>query len=131
MIERVAGTLITPDDADYVLRALQLLTDLLGKQGSRPTPRLAAVTDRIAKTVVSTDVSRPNVSGNVRNPRVQPNSGDDTGYALIDTAAAARILGCTPGNVRDLRRRGVLSGYRVGGRWAYPAEAVMRRAAER
>src|SRR4051794_27375488 len=40
------------------------------------------------------------------------------GQDLIDTQEAARMLGCKPRNVRDLRKRGVLrSGRLVGDRW--------------
>jgi hypothetical protein len=128
MIERIAGTLLAPDDADYVFRALKLLSELLGKQGSRPTPRLAEVTAKLGKTVAQADVSGRKTDATARNQGPQADSSDDFGYALISSAEAANILGCSPGNVRDLRRRGVLPARSSGGRWLYKASDVVRRA---
>lgn len=131
MIEHLRGTFLAHPDDDYVHRALKLLAEMLGKNGSQPTQRLHEVTTRIGKSVALSDVSRRNASGNVRIPGGQGNSWEDTAHAVLNTTQAARILQCTPANVRDLARRQVLPARRSGGRWVYPAEAVQRRAAER
>jgi hypothetical protein len=128
MIERVAGTLLSPEDAEYVANALLLLRDLLTRNGSRPTGRLDAVTDRLRRT---TGVKAQNASPNARIVGAQTDSGDDSWHATIDTSQAARILGISGNGVRDLSRRGRLPARRVGGRWVYPVEAVMRRAERR
>lgn len=132
MIERVSGILLDYDDAAYIVKALELMPRLFAAQGSRPTPRLEAVTDRLRrKTDAPTDVSARNSGVGVRDQGAQGNSCNDMGYEIIDTTDVARILQCTPGNARDLARRKVLPARRVGGRWVFQAEAVMRRAAER
>lgn len=131
MIERFAGTLLSPDDADYVTRALELLRELLCKQGSRPTPRLDSVTDQLRKAGVKSGVSALKAGTNARVVGPVADSGDDPLYALVDTGQAASILACSANNVRDLARRGTLPARRAGGRWVYDAQAVLARAERR
>lgn len=46
----------------------------------------------------------------------------------LTTADAAARLGITPNAVRELRRRGVIQGERIGGRWQFDAADIERRA---
>ncbi|MBM4695294.1 helix-turn-helix domain-containing protein [Rhodococcus hoagii] len=76
--------------------------------------------------------ARPsNVSANVSVLGAQRDPSQSEVYALIDSGQAAAVLGCTPGNVRDLARRGRLAARRAGGRWVYSLLDVERVAAER
>jgi excisionase family DNA binding protein len=131
VIEHVAGTLLSSEDADYVAKALDLLRGILTDQGSRPTPRLDAVAEKLRRTVAKTGVSGPKTGADARFVASQGNSADHQGYAFVDTDQAARILGCSTNNVRDLARRGALPARQAGGRWIFDAEAVMRRAERR
>ena len=61
----------------------------------------------------------------------EPTAGhDDDGvvHDLIDTATAARILGCTPRNVRSLVARGRLTGHYRAGRVLCHRDEVEARA---
>lgn len=49
-------------------------------------------------------------------------------HDLVSTVEAATLLGCSPGNVRDLARRGALPAHRTGGRWLLERDAVQLRA---
>lgn len=131
MIESLAGVFLTPDDADYVARALDLLRKQLRANNTSPSAKLDAVTDRIAKAAANVSVSRTNTSRGVSHARAEANSADDPVYGWITTTEAARILGCTNGNVRDRARRNTLPAHRAGGRWVYPAEAIIRLAEHR
>jgi hypothetical protein len=127
-IERVEGTLLSPEDVDYNVRALELLQAVLRQIGSAPQPKLVAYTERLCS---KSGVNRQNASPNARFIAGQPDSLHHDEYATVDTSQAARILGITPNGVRDLHRRGRLPARRDGGRWAYPVDAVMRRAEHR
>ncbi|MEC4763361.1 helix-turn-helix domain-containing protein [Mycobacterium sherrisii] len=123
----VSGVLVDADDAAYLCRALELLPKLFAAQGSRPTPRLEAVTDRLRKAVAAARKT----DAHTRPTAAHADWDDDMAYELLDSDAAAALLGCTPGNVRDLARRRSLPGRRVGGRWVFERTAVERRAAAR
>ncbi|XTP37167.1 helix-turn-helix domain-containing protein [Mycobacterium sp. TJFP1] len=126
MIERVNGVLLEPDDARYLLDALDaLLTD------RRPSPRLADFIARLRKTSVKADVSAPQTDVDVREVGNEEDSPHDRPYDLVTTGEAAAILRLTPGGVRDLARRGSIPAYRAGGRWVYPARSVVALAEQR
>lgn len=55
-------------------------------------------------------------------------AGSSTGMDTMTAPAAARLLGCTDRNVRDLCARGVLTGTRAGGRWHVDRVEVQARA---
>ena len=126
MIERVNGVLLEPDDARYLLDALNaLLTD------RRPSPRLADFIARLRKTSVKADVSTAKTDADVREVGNEEDSPHDRLYDLVTTGEAATVLGLTPGGVRDLARRGSIPAYRAGGRWVYPARSVVALAEQR
>jgi len=121
-IRRVDGILISTDDARTLAEALRQFGAVLAHQGSRLTARMERLRAQlITASDVSTGVSvRPSVpeQGSV------PSLTNDT----IGATEAARLLGCSPGNVRDLARRGALPAHRTGGRWIFDAHTVRMRA---
>ncbi|CAM3129361.1 excisionase family DNA binding protein [Williamsia muralis] len=128
MISSVQGTLLTDDDAKYLLAAIDSMVAALGRHGQAPSPRLAATTDRLRKTVAAASDSRSIASEHARNAGGEWFSDDDSPYAITSPSEAAKILGITPNGVRDLARRGALPARRSGGRWFISAAAVMERA---
>lgn len=126
MIEKVSGVLLDAADADYLARALALFEEVLAKQGSRPSPRLVDLERRLSRA--SSDATRSTTGGYVSGAKDSADRDALSAYEFVDTERAANILGCTPGNVRDLARRGRLPAIRSGGRWLYPAAAVVARA---
>lgn len=135
MIARVSGVLLDADEADYVGRALDLLTRLLAEKQSHPSARLAAVTAKLRKSAENTHVSAQSVGETAREFAAQRNSVDAPTYAVMGTGDAARVLGITPNAARDLARRRRIPARRTGTRWRFDAAAVIveaeRRAARR
>lgn len=119
MIQRFTGLLLDVDDAAYLAGALTGYCEILREDGKQPRPRLEALRTKL--TSVITDVSASNVKSCGAHGE---DPGHDAGYATVTTAEAARILGTTPGNVRDLARRGRLRAQRPRGRWLYDTAAV-------
>lgn len=131
MIQRFTGVLLDTEEAGYVARALDLLAQLLAGQRSQPTPKLASVTAKLHKAAENASASgrTGSISGSLR--ATQHDSDNDADYATVGTGEAARILGCTPGNVRDLARRGRLTVTHTGTRWRFDAQAVIALAERR
>jgi len=126
VIERVAGVLLEPADAEYLLKALDVL---LANQHA--SAQLSAFIDRLRKTAENLATTADNTSAGGRMLGSQRDSAHTAPYDLVDTSEAAAILGCTSRNVRDLGARGVLPRHRAGGRWLYPVASVEARAARR
>lgn len=141
------GVFITADDAAYVVHALDLLARLLAEQRdangnpmpSTPTPRLAAMTAKLRRTVDSLALrdkaadhaqclEAPDGNASVRAPQYD---SVDAGPHDIGTGDAARRLGITPNAVRDLARRGRLAVTHTGTRWRFDAHAVNALAEQR
>lgn len=126
MITQVNGLLLAPDDARYLLDALDaLLSD------RRASPRLADFVARLRRSAGKLASTQENTCVDVSIVGAQQDSAHTAAYDLVDSGEAARILGCTPANVRDLARRGRLPRHRAGGRWVYPARSVEGLATER
>ena len=126
-IEKVSGVLLDASDADYLARAVKLLAAFLdAKEGSQPSSRLVDLERRLSRA--SSDATRSTTGGYVSGAKDSADRDALSAYEFVDTERAANILGCTPGNVRDLARRGRLPAVRSGGRWLYPAAAVVARA---
>lgn len=128
MIESLRGVFLDPEDADYVGRALDLLRQQLRQNNTAPSAKLDAVTTRIMKAAENARPARTNARPNASASQSQQDSTDDPVYGWITSNEAARILGCTPGNVRDRARRQTIPAHRAGGRWVYPSEAIVRMA---
>lgn len=128
-IERIAGVLLDPADADYLARALVLFEEVLAKQGSRPSPRLVDLERRLTRA--TSDATRSPTGENVSAATDSTQREVLSAYEFLDSERAANILGCTPGNVRDLARRGRLPAVHTHGRWLYPAAAIVARAEHR
>lgn len=126
MIERVNGVLLAPEDARYLLDALDaLLSD------RRASPRLADFVARLRRSAGKLSSTQDDTCVDVSKVGAQRDSVHTATYDLVDSGEAARILGCTPANVRDLASRGRLPRYQAGGRWVYPARSVEQLAARR
>ncbi|KUH89803.1 helix-turn-helix domain-containing protein [Mycobacterium sp. IS-1556] len=123
MITNLRGVFLDAEDADYVVRALELLA-----RTGRPSARLEHVTARLRKTVAALTVQNRNGSETASLVGTAANSRNPARYDLVTTGEAARILGITPNGVRYLARQGRLPAHHTGTRWLYPALAVVERA---
>ncbi|MDV8065539.1 DNA-binding protein [Rhodococcus sp. IEGM 1366] len=99
-IRRVDGVMLSPDDAYTLAESLRLFGMVLSRQGSRLTPRI----ERLRTQLVIAADARTDAETRTSVPVDDwlPLSAHD----LFDTDTAARVLGCSAGNVRDLARRG-------------------------
>jgi excisionase family DNA binding protein len=147
VIQRVAGVLLDADEATYLCHALDLLAQLMAEQRdvhgqptpSQPTPRLVATTAKLRRTVASLalrdpapdDGRCPEPPAQTASLRAPQRDSVDAGPHDLGTGEAARIIGCTPGNVRDLARRGRLAATDTGTRWRFDSAAVTDYAARR
>ena len=138
-MNRVAGVLLDDAEAAFVAGALDELARLMAarrdehgnRTPSRPSPRLATITAKLRRVAHNGSRMEATASGRVT-------TGDDSEHHAaheVTPTVAARMLGCTPRNVRDLAARGRVRARRVGGRWVLDAAAVdayaARRAADR
>ena len=128
------AVLLDPIEAADVVRALDLLADVLGRlrdeHGNRtpsaPSPRLTAIADRLRKASKIADESPRSVRETARIFAPQRVPVDDRSHvAVMGTGAAARTLGLTPGAVRDLARRGRIPATHTGTRWVFDAAAIV------
>jgi excisionase family DNA binding protein len=135
MIERLSGVVLDGDDLLFVARALDLLTKLMAEQRdpngnptpSTPTPRLESVASKLRRAVTNGSRTEANTSAGV----TPVDGATHDSPREVTTDAAARILGCTPRNARDLAARKRLPARRSGGRWLLDATAVEALAARR
>lgn len=127
-IERVDGVLLDAHDVDVVVRALDLLHGLLPHTGRMPNAKLRAVTEQLRKTGAKLASWPADTGVRARMQGAEADSGHDAWHAVLDTTAAAQILGITPNGARDLARRGTLPARQAGGRWLFDAAAVVQRA---
>ena len=130
MIE-VSGVLLSPADARF---AVEAFTALL--RDRRPSAQLADFIERLqVRTHAATGVPGRGTGAYARNIAAQPGSPEYAPYDVLTSTEVAAIVGVSPNGVRDLARRGRLPAHRVGGRWLFPAVAVVayaeRRAARR
>lgn len=127
MIERISGVMVGPDDVDFLVRALEMLGELLTIRGAAPTQKLTAITDEL-RAGVNTGVTRSKAGADARFVDAESYSAHTPWHAFLDTKRAADILGITPNGVRDLARRGSLPARRAGRQWLLDAAAVIRKA---
>ncbi len=114
------GVFLTLDDATY-------LADLLDRvcASTRPSARLTLLAGQMRNASQSL---APAQAKDLRGLVSRPDPRQHATYDLVDVKEAARILGCTPANVRDLIARGRLAGHRAGRNWLLPARLVVERA---
>ncbi|MEV6096033.1 helix-turn-helix domain-containing protein [Nocardia sp. NPDC051981] len=126
------GVVLDLDDAAWVARALAHLVDRINRDpGVVPGARLVAVTERLTRACEIARRTTSAASHGASSALVEPEAADDAAYEWITAVEAARILGCSPANVRDRAQRGTLPARRAGGRWVLPAAAIERAAQQR
>lgn len=118
-----AGVFLTVDDATYLADALDRVCATM-----LPAPRLAYLTGQLRKSCHSL---APTQAKDLRGLASRPDPRHHATYDLVDVKEAARILGCTPSNVRDLIARGRLAAHRAGRSWLLPARTVVEYAEQR
>lgn len=120
VIEVAAGVHLSVAD-------VRVLLDVLDAAAvhADPGPRAAHVIRQLRKSVERLTHTTRNAQSSVT---FDPESVQHAAYDLVDTAEAAAILGITPGGVRYLADAGRIPAHRAGGRWLYPARAVVHRA---
>lgn len=116
------GVVLEVSEAAVLVAAID---DLCLRTGRQPSGRLGVILAKMRKSVAKTGDSTPKTAS-LRDNSADP--GEHCAYDLVSTGEAARILGCTPNNVRDLRRRGQLPAHHTGTRWLYPLRVVAARA---
>ena len=100
-------------------------------QDRRPSQKLSQLIERLRKTIVDASNSAPTSGVNARKLGSQVDSAQSAPYDLVDTIAAAAILGIKPNAVRDFVRRSKLPAHHAGGRLLLPAVSVIERAERR
>lgn len=123
-VARLDAVVLSPADAGYLADALALFEGLARQVGSRPTAKLTALREELA---AAARVSRSGGDASVSAGTVVVDPSSPHEY--LDTTEAAAVLGCSPGNARDLARRGSVPAIRAGGRWLLESRAVHARAA--
>lgn len=121
------AVVISPRAALLLVAAVRALEAAHVNRGARLTAALAAVVAQLdeAAAVGRTD-GGTDADARASDP---PRSWAPLcAHDLLDTRQAAAALGCSPGNVRDLARRGALPAHRTGGRWLFERDGVDLRA---
>ncbi len=95
------------------------------RRNGLPSPPAAVALYRALHTATSR--LQASASGSAELPPLTV-AGTLTVMDTIPTSVAARLLGCSARNVRDLCSRGVLTGTRAGGRWHVDRVEVQARA---
>lgn len=120
MIRR--GVLLEVSEAEVLIASIE---DLCRRSGRQPSGRLALIVAKLRKVVANTDGLTPKSVSLLGNQSV---SSSHCAYDLVTSGEAARIMGISAHGVRDLRRRGVLTGHYTGTRWLYPLRVIEARA---
>lgn len=123
MIAAQHGVYLTVDDAGYLADALDHVC-----RTAHPSARLADLARRLRKSCAALTPTQEIGRNHLRDVQSELDVSDHRAYDLLDTDEAARLLGCSAANVRDLVRRGRLPGHRAGNRWLLPARVVVERA---
>lgn len=114
-----ATVVLTPGSARVLLELVRRYGEVLRTRGTRFTPAVVGLLAQLEEVTADGD---PAVGARTSVP--QPEWLPLSAHDLLSTAQAAAVLGCTPGNVRDLARRGALPAHRAGGRWLVERDAV-------
>lgn len=123
MITAQHGLYLTADDAAYLADFLDHVCRKM-----HPSPRLVDFARRLRKSCAALTPAQENGRNHLRHVHSEPEVSDHRAYDLVDTDEAARLLGCSAANVRDLIRRGKLPAHRAGRGYVLPARAVVERA---
>lgn len=113
MAGRIARNVLILDQADAINvgRALAYLDRTQRRTGGTLAPALREIMDEIAANFGS-------------SAYVEQATDECVRHEFIDAEEAARILGCSPRNARDLAKRGRLPGRKLAGRWQFARAEV-------
>lgn len=119
------GVLLDPGELSFVAGVLdELCRRISAEPGRKPAAKLQQFASQIRKC----SAGGTNATDRVTNVGALQDSPHAGPYDLLDAAEAGRILGISPAGVRAAARRGRLPAHRPGGRWLFPAAAVVARA---
>ncbi|SON62269.1 hypothetical protein MSIMFI_03794 [Mycobacterium simulans] len=127
MISVKHGVVLDPAELSFIAGVLdELCRRISAEPGRRPAPKL----EQFAAQLRKCSAGATNATNGVTNVGVRQDSGHAGPYDLdlLDSAEAGRILGISAAGVRAAARRGRLPAHRPGGRWLFPAAAVVARA---
>lgn len=127
MIEHIDGMVLGPDDADFLVRALEDLCERYLARNTMPSQKLLAMIEQL-RSGVNTGATRrlAGVDARIVDDKLDPSHAP--WHAFVDSRRAAVILGITANGARDLARRGTLPARRAGREWLFDASAVIQRA---
>lgn len=107
-----AGAIVLPVDAARSLsRAVFSSADFAARHGARIDPTVLQLAAEISSATGET--ARPPL---LLDEAIQ--------HELIDANTAAKMLGCSPRNVRDLASRDRIPGNKVAGRWQFTRDDI-------
>lgn len=130
MIAAVNGVLLTPEDAEFIVGALDEFARVLAERSAKPTPKLAHTLAQLRKATQKCGGPRANATAAASSRADQADPINDYGHATVSTTEAARILGIGANAVRAMAQRNPrkLGSRRVGSRWQHDLVRVEHRA---
>ena len=128
-MRRAEGLHLDPADVQYLAALLVSMRQRLARYGVTTSAQATTFMDQVCSAAARFEEQNRSVNGTPSG--VETSDGPALSHDLIGTAEAAAILGIGTAGVRQLGRRGTLTGYRAGGRWLFAAADVVRRAERR
>lgn len=122
----VEGVLLTRAEVEFIAVALTRLSEVAFQANQRVHPAVVDMRDKLRHAVTVSPADADAGTSVQETAWFQDVSYDYVHHEHVDTAEAARIIGCSAANVRDLCRRGVLPSRRSGHRWLPYAHAVQQ-----
>ncbi|WP_193048198.1 hypothetical protein [Mycolicibacterium baixiangningiae] len=133
MIAAVTGVVLSPEDAEFIVGALDEFTRVLAERRSSPSSRLAGSIEQLRRATRKCGALSANATPGRSSSADETETGHDASYATCSTVEAARILGVGASAVRNSAQRNPrkLGSRRVGNRWTHDLARVEYHAARR
>ncbi|TWS29008.1 helix-turn-helix domain-containing protein [Tsukamurella conjunctivitidis] len=128
-MRRADGLHLDPADVQFLATLLESMRQRLARNGVTASAQASTFIEQIRSA--ADRFGEQKRSADVTEDAAATADGSALPHDLLTTAEAAAILGIGAAGVRQLGRRGTLTGYRVGGRWLFAAADVVRRAERR
>jgi hypothetical protein len=125
-VEFIDGLVLARDEVVFLAGMLRTASS---RMNAACSPQAKFTIARICYT--ATRFESQTCPAGVTNQHGSTENGQPRPRDLVDSTEAGRILGISGHGARALARRGVLSAYRAGSRWLFPASEVVRRAERR